>query len=114
MNSFWKLLDAYARTTLIDYQEYRRYCLNNVQIQLQQIHWIYQMSHFQGYSIVYRFDNNEQVELFIRLMSLDSQRSTNVTRFEVHPYDFIFIVMTCIDMNLDWHRIRCERTSFHR
>ena len=84
VNHALRFLDSYARTTLIDYQQYRRSCLRDDHLHLAQIHQIYQASIFQGYSFLYQFRDGEQVELFIKLNLLTAIRSNYVKRFEVN------------------------------
>lgn len=86
LNAFWKLLDAYVRTILIDYEDYRRDCSRDHRFQLEQIHALYQQSRFQGYSLNYRFDDGEQLELFLRLKLIEAQRTEAVKRFEVDRF----------------------------
>ncbi|CAF3656877.1 unnamed protein product [Adineta steineri] len=78
-----KLIDLYARTLLIDYQQYRRDCFRDDKFHLEQIHFIFQLSIFQGYSLQYKFNDGEQFELFIKLNSLTAQHSNQIKRFEV-------------------------------
>ena len=84
MNSVLKLLDAYARTMLIEYQDSRRRCFGDDDtLQLEQIHSIYQMSTFQGYSFGYQFNDQERLEVLINLNSFEATRAKDVKRFEV-------------------------------
>jgi hypothetical protein len=69
---------------LIEYQQYRRDCFRDDTIELEQIHLIFQLSIFQGYSLQYKFNDGEQFELFIKLNSLGAIRSNQVKRFEVN------------------------------
>ena len=84
MNNIFKYLDLYARTILIEYQQYRRNCFRDENFQLEQIHSIFQLSLFQGYSLQYKFDDGEQLEVFIKLNLLAAIRSNQVRRFEVN------------------------------
>jgi hypothetical protein len=69
---------------LIEYQQYRRNCYRDDNLQLEQIHLIYQSSIFQGYSLQYKFHDDEQFELFIKLNSLGAKYSNELKRFEVN------------------------------
>lgn len=86
LNNILKLIDLYARTRLIEYQQYRRNCYRDDTLELIQIHYIYQLSIFQGYSLQYQFHDGEQFELFIKLNSLGALRSNQVKRFEVNLF----------------------------
>jgi hypothetical protein len=82
---------------MIDYQQYRRHCFRDDTLQLEQIHFVYQSSIFQGYSLQYKFYDGEQYEVFIKLNTLGAIRSNEIKRFEVnfeqqktkHKFDFI-------------------------
>ena len=94
MNSVLKLLDAYARTMLIEYQDSRRRCFGDDTLQLEQIHSIHQMSTFQGYSFGYQFNDQERLEVLINLNSFEATRVNDVKRFEVRvsfaAFRFVF------------------------
>lgn len=83
-NHVLSLIDSYARTTLLDYQQYRRDCYRDDTLHLEQIHFIYQSSLFQGYSFLYKFHDGEVLELFIKLNQLAAILSDAVKRFEVN------------------------------
>ncbi|CAF3149911.1 unnamed protein product [Rotaria sp. Silwood2] len=83
LNKLLKLIDSYARTILIDYQEHRRNCFRNDTIQLEQIHSIFQSSLYQGYSLQYKYNDGEQIEILIRLNSFTTINSQQVKRFEI-------------------------------
>jgi hypothetical protein len=83
-----KLIDSYARTILIEYQQYRRDCFRDEVLQLEQIHAIFHLSLFQGYSLQYKLEDGEQLELFLKLNSLSAIQSNQVKRFEVNLTEF--------------------------
>lgn len=83
-----KLLDSFARTILIDYQQIRRNCYLDNSIQLQQIHSVFESSLFQGYSLQYKFNDGERIELFIKLNSLSVVHSNEIKKFEVKIFFF--------------------------
>ena len=77
-------------------------CHSIADIHLEQIHSIYNLSLFQGYSFQYEIEN-ERIELFIQLNSFESKRSEYVQRFEVkipkqdRSISFFFV------FRLDWN-----------
>ncbi|CAF0959935.1 unnamed protein product [Rotaria sordida] len=83
LNNVLKLIDSYARTILIDYQEHRRNCFRDDTIQLEQIHSVFQLSLYQGYLLQYKFNDGEQIELLIQLNLLTTINSKQVKRFEI-------------------------------
>jgi hypothetical protein len=83
MTDVLSLIDAYARTRLIEHQQYRRTCLLDDTLELEQIHSIYDASVFQGYAFQYRFADGERLESLVKLNSLGASLLRRVKRFEV-------------------------------
>jgi Iap family predicted aminopeptidase len=109
LDNVLKLIDSYARTIMIEYQEYRRYCFRDDTLQLEQIHLIYQSSIFQGYSLQYKFHDGEQYEVFIKLNTLGAIHSNQIKRFEVNlrkKKKNEFNLIKKISFCLGWFRFR--------
>jgi len=84
LNNALQIIDSYARTVLIEYQQYRRHCFRDDTVRLEQIHSVFELSIFQGYALQYKFKDGEQFEVFIKLNSIGAIRSHQVKRFEVN------------------------------
>ena len=76
LSAVLKLFDLYARSKLVK-------CFQNENLQLEQVHAVFQSSVFQGYSLQYKTNQEEQIELLISLNSLHATLSHDVKRFEV-------------------------------
>lgn len=75
LSQFFRFINVYLNEKMFN-------CHSMNDIHLKQIHSIYNLSLFQGYSFQYEFEN-EQIEFFIQLNSFESKRSECVKRFEV-------------------------------
>lgn len=107
MNSVLKLLVTYVRTMLIEYQDSRRRCFDDDTLQLEQIHSIYRMSIFQGYSFGYQFNDQERLEVLINLNSFEATRMKDVKRFEVRVSFVAFrFFFDCSLSRLVWNSIK--------